>query len=150
MRPQVLIGILCLSLTTPGCALFRQSATELVDEYVETVKTEKELTKKLLGVWPYRSCQLRAALGSRINWLPKEATDSWGKLDEIVGIKELEASGSGPEVPAQPAKQFDPGKLSDCELGTASGHSILLCYEVVRKAVKAIAPEIMELLPALL
>ena len=128
MRGYFLVAILCLSLTMPGCAWFRKSATELVDEYVETVKTEKELTRKLLGVWTYRSCQLKAALGSRINWLPKEATDAWDELDIIAEID-------------------DP---DDCELGTASGSSILLTYEAIRKAVKVIAPDVMQLLPALL
>ena len=128
MRGYFLAAILCLSLTMPGCALFRESATELVDEYVATVETEKEATRKLLTVWPYRSCQLKAALGSRIDELPGSALEAWDKLDEIAAIE-------------------DP---DDCELGTASGCWILGTYEVVRKAIELIAPDVLELLPIFL
>ena len=150
MKEYFLLAILCLSLTMPGCALFRESATELVDEYVKTVGTEKDLTKKLLGVWPYRSCQLRAMLGSRWNWLPGEAQDAWDALDVLVGLKQPEELGRELKLGTTPAKKFDPEDLSDCELGTASGHSILLTFEVVRKAVKLIAPDVIGILPALL
>lgn len=150
MKLYLLLVLICGAVTLAGCAWFRKSATVLVDEYVENVNAEKEITKKLLAVWPYRSCQLRAAMGSRWNWLPGEAQDAWDALDVLVGIKKPKASGFVPEATAQPVKQFNAEKLADCELGTASGHSILLAFEVVRKAVKMVAPEVLKLLPAIL
>ena len=150
MKGYLLLAILCLSLTMPGCAWIRETAQEGIDEYVATVEAEKDAMKKLLGVWPYRSCQLRAALGSRYNWLPGEAQDSWDALDEMVGIENGCKPGEKKAPAATPPEAFDPEGLSDCELGCASGYSILLTYEVVRKAVKSIAPEVMKLLPALL
>ena len=128
MKGYLLLTILCLSLTMPGCAWFRETALEGIDEYVETVETEKEATRKLLGVWLYRSCQLKAALGARRDSLPGDALKAWDKLDEL-------------------AKK---DKLTDCELGTASGCWILGTYEVVRKAVELIAPDVIGLLPAFL
>ena len=128
MKGYFLAAILCLSLTMPGCAPFRESAMELTDEYVRTVETEREIMTKLLAVWPYRSCQLRAALGPRIDELSGSVLKAWGDLDEIAAIEEP----------------------TDCELGKASGSSILMTYEVVMKAIKAIAPDVIGILPALL
>lgn len=128
MRGYLLTAILCLSLTMPGCAGLRKSAMELTDEYVLTVETEREIMVKLLGVWPYRSCQLKAALGPRIDELAGSVLKAWGDLDEVATIEEP----------------------TDCDLGTASGSSILMTYEVVMKAIKAIAPDVFDILPALL
>ena len=128
MRGHLLLGILCLSLAVPGCAWFRETTMKGIDEYVETVETEKEATRKLLTVWPYRSCQLRAALGPRYDELPGNVLEAWEKLDEVAAIE-------------------DP---TDCELGTASGCWILGTYEVVRKAIELVAPDVLGLLPAFL
>ena len=128
MKGHLLLVILCLSLTMPGCAWFRETTLKGIDEYVANVETEKEATRKLLGVWLYRSCQLKAALGSRRDSLPGDALKAWDKLDELAKKEEL----------------------TDCELGTASGCWILGTYEVVRKAVELIAPDVIGLLPAFL
>lgn len=128
MRGYLLSAILCLSLTAAGCASARKGAMELTDEYVQTVQTEREIMIKLLAVWPYRSCQLRAALGPRIDELPGSVLKAWGDLDEVATVDEP----------------------TDCDLGRASGASILMTYEVVMKAIKAIAPDVIGILPALL
>ena len=128
MKGYFLVAILSLSLTMPGCAWFRKTAIKGIDEYVATVETEKKVTRKLLGVWTYRSCQLKAALGPRRGSLPGDALKAWDELDKLAKKKEL----------------------TDCELGTASGCWILGTYEVVRKAIQLIAPDVIGLLPALL
>ena len=128
MKQYLLVGVICLALAVPGCAWFRETTMKGIDEYVAMVETEKEATRKLLTVWPYRSCQLRAALGSRIGQLPADATKAWDQLDEL-------------------AKKDKP---TDCELGTASGCWILGTYEVLKKAVEIVAPDVLGLLPAFL
>jgi len=127
-KGYLLVGILCLALVLPGCATFRKGALELTEEYVQNVETEMEISRKLLAVWPYRSCQLRAALGPRIAEFPGSALKAWDDLDKIAEIE-------------------DP---TDCELGTASGSGILMTYEAVRKAVEIIAPDVLDLLPLFL
>lgn len=117
------------AMSISGCgAWFRETALKGVDEYTANVETEMEATRRLMKVWPYRSCQLREALGARYGSLPSDATDAWEKLDELCKKEEL----------------------TQCDLGTASGTWILMTYEVVREAVKQYAPDILGLLPAFL
>jgi hypothetical protein len=128
MKAYLLTWVLCLALVVPGCAWFRETTLEAIDEYTKTVEMEMEATRRLLKVWPYRSYQLRAALGSRYGSLPGDVTKEWEKLDEVADKTEWTAK----------------------ELGTASGTWVLMSYEVVREAVKQLAPDIISLLPAFL
>ena len=128
MKQYLLVGVICLALAVPGCAWFRKTTLEAIDEYTETVKMEKKAIWQLAKEWPFVSAQLKAALGARYGALPSDVIKAWEKLDKFP----------------------DADKLTDKQLGEMSGTWFLMSYEMVREGVKAIAPDVLGLLPAFL
>jgi len=150
-----------------GCAWTGKKMLEGVNDYAEGVRSEMQAAEKLMSVWLYRSEQLRTAMGARWETLPGDAKDEWRKLDAAcyeLGYDVLPPRSLWPVEGQPPSKvtinvkigpdskgyEYEVEGITQSKLGHASGTWVLISWEVIREAVKKIAPDVLGLLPAFL
>lgn len=133
---RVVFGLLCaalLALVLTACDATvlqqgRKSLVQLSQEDLATAEMLKEMARNHLSAWPTNSGFIKAALGAKINEIPASAVQAMDELDELAAKKEW----------------------TDEELGRTIGLRVHLLVTSVREALDLFAPEILNMLPALL
>ena len=125
------IAVILLS----GCATTQEIIKEGVKatEYdIRNVEQLREMAKNLLETWPMYSGMIAGALGEILTLeLPVRAVMAMAMLDEI-------------------SKQYLTQELTDYQLGFSLGLRVQIAFSVVQEAIKQLAPEVFDLLPAVL
>ena len=129
MKKFMALGLVLCLLLGSGCAFFRRSALRLSEEDLKNAEVSRTIAKNCLKTWPLNSGFIRKALGSSIDKLPKEAVTAMDELDTLAAKKE---------------------ELTDKEAGEVLGLKVIFAGSLVREAVKQYAPDILDLLPAVL
>lgn len=101
------------------------SHTEMMDEYVITFEAAKENALKLAKVSEFKTCFIRACLGSHIDKLPYEMVLTLNEIDAL--INEIGDS-------------FD---MNDCQKGQLAGLWIRLVALGILEAVAEINPSVL-------
>ena len=118
------ITIVVLMLVLMSCATMRTASIVVMEEDAKNVETLREITDIFLKTWKFKSAAVKQALGARIKAMPLEALEAMAILDAI-------------EAKAP---------RDDRDLGQAFGAMIVFHLEIVRAAIKAVAPDVLSLI----
>lgn len=123
-----LVMLLIGFLMTSGCANLREEIIKVSESDIKNVAAMEEAAQNLLLTWPFYSGLIKAAFKDKLEELPAITLQAIAQLDEI-------------------AKETD---LNRETLGYSLGLRVLMAKGIIREALKQYAPDILELLPALL
>lgn len=121
------LALLCLISLATGCQSMRDTAVGITDEEIKNVETAREISARLLAIWPYQSGFIKGILGSRIDELPTYTIDAINELDALAKSE----------------------NVSDSDLGKSLGLRIRMVCETVKQVIRTYYPDAVDLLTLL-
>jgi hypothetical protein len=83
MKKQ-LVGLVIMVMFLVGCTSMHDTSNLVIDEYVISIEEAKENAVKLAALSEFKTCFIRAALGSHIEKLPYEMIAALDKIDLLL------------------------------------------------------------------
>ena len=121
----IILGIVIMFLI--GCASMRDTSNLMIDEYVTNIEIAKKDAVKIATISEFKTCFIRACLGSHIEKLPYEMVTTLDKIDLL-----LEKIGK------------DYNLMTDCQKGQVLGLwtrlTVLGILEVITEVITEINP----------
>ena len=124
---MLILIILLAAGSLSGC-LTTKAASRIQEYHAEGVEDARQITRRMLDDWLFRSGVIRGALKPRMQELPTQAVKALDDLDIL-------------------ARQNLTGELDDYELGLFLGTRMRLLSNIVRDAVETYAPSVLAYVP---
>lgn len=139
----ILIALL-LVFSLVGCAGIRKNIVKLSESDIKNIEAIKEASRNLLETWPTYSGIIQGYFHHDWDELPGRFIRAVVELDQIACLYLPEKFPEG-LCEVEPEE----GEPTDFELGYAISMRIIMLKETIRQIIKAVAPDLLGYLPAL-